>query len=268
MDRSTPFPGATHAHVPPTGAVCPYLLAADRAWRAATPARDHRCTAVTPAAVLAPDKQRRLCLAVEHQGCSTFRAALEGHAGGAGDAQALTRSGGRTPLRAFARTAPLVLDHGRVNVTMPNLRPERGVGQFGLASLMGLALVAVVIARVPGLTPGDGRPGAGGAAASPSATPGVTRPPASTDEPKPTGAPAATDAPPARTLVPTEVEPSEPAETTSPSASAGGETYQVRRGDTLSGIAGEFGTTWQALAQLNGIEDPSRLKVGQILQLP
>lgn len=267
MDRSTALPGATHAQVPPTGAVCPYLLAADRAWRAATPTRDQRCTAVTPAAVLAPDKQRRLCLAAEHLGCSTYRAALEGHAAGAQDAQALTRSGGRMPLRAFARTAPLVLDHGRVNVTMPNLRPERGVGQFGLATLMGLALVAVVIARVPGLTPGDGTSGAGGAAASPSATPRVTGSSAPTTGPEPTGEPAATDAP-VRTLVPTEVEPSEPAETESPSAGAGGETYQVRRGDTLSGIAGEFGTTWQAIAELNGIEDPSRLKVGQVLQLP
>jgi len=45
-------------------------------------------------------------------------------------------------------------------------------------------------------------------------------------------------------------------------------TYKVKSGDTLSGIAAAHGTTWQVLAELNGITDPSKLRVGQVLQLP
>ena len=44
-------------------------------WRASTPAREHRCTVVTPPAILAAEKQRRLCLTAEHVGCSTYLAA-------------------------------------------------------------------------------------------------------------------------------------------------------------------------------------------------
>jgi LysM repeat protein len=45
-------------------------------------------------------------------------------------------------------------------------------------------------------------------------------------------------------------------------------TYTVKSGDTLSGIASVYGTTWQELAELNNIDDPRRLRVGQELQLP
>ncbi len=45
-------------------------------------------------------------------------------------------------------------------------------------------------------------------------------------------------------------------------------TYTVRRGDTLSGIASRFGTTYQRLAQLNGISNPNRIYVGQVLRIP
>jgi len=45
-------------------------------------------------------------------------------------------------------------------------------------------------------------------------------------------------------------------------------TYTVRRGDTLSRIARQFGTTVGALAQLNGIANPSAIYVGQVLRIP
>ena len=44
--------------------------------------------------------------------------------------------------------------------------------------------------------------------------------------------------------------------------------YTVARGDTLSAIAKRNGTTWQSLAQLNGLKDPNRSAPGQQLRLP
>jgi len=44
-------------------------------------------------------------------------------------------------------------------------------------------------------------------------------------------------------------------------------TYIVKSGDTLSGIANKFGTNYQHLAQINGIVDPNKIYVGQILKI-
>ncbi|SDC25973.1 LysM peptidoglycan-binding domain-containing protein [Actinokineospora iranica] len=44
--------------------------------------------------------------------------------------------------------------------------------------------------------------------------------------------------------------------------------YQIRPGDTLSGIAARHGTTVAALARLNGISDPNRIYAGNWLTLP
>lgn len=43
--------------------------------------------------------------------------------------------------------------------------------------------------------------------------------------------------------------------------------YVVKAGDTLSGIAAKYGTTYQQLAAINGISDPSKIYVGQIIKL-
>lgn len=42
-------------------------------------------------------------------------------------------------------------------------------------------------------------------------------------------------------------------------------TYTVRSGDTLSGIAARYGTTYQALAAKNGIANPNKIYPGQVL---
>ena len=39
--------------------------------------------------------------------------------------------------------------------------------------------------------------------------------------------------------------------------------YTVKRGDTLSGIARKYGTTYQYLAKLNKIKNPNLIYVGQ-----
>lgn len=44
-------------------------------------------------------------------------------------------------------------------------------------------------------------------------------------------------------------------------------TYTVQSGDTLSGIAAKFGTSYQALASLNGLSNPNLIYVGQVLRV-
>ncbi|SES49054.1 GH25 family lysozyme [Actinokineospora terrae] len=44
--------------------------------------------------------------------------------------------------------------------------------------------------------------------------------------------------------------------------------YQIRSGDTLSGIAARHGTTVAALARLNGLANPDRIQAGAWLTLP
>lgn len=51
---------------------------------------------------------------------------------------------------------------------------------------------------------------------------------------------------------------SEPAETV----------YVVKKGDTLSGIATHYDTTWQELAEYNSIANPSLIHVGQEIRIP
>lgn len=51
-----------------------------------------------------------------------------------------------------------------------------------------------------------------------------------------------------------------------PSQSASG-TYTVQSGDNLSTIASKYGTSYQTLAQLNGISNPNYLYVGQVLKV-
>lgn len=43
--------------------------------------------------------------------------------------------------------------------------------------------------------------------------------------------------------------------------------YTVKSGDTLSGIAAKYGTTYQKLASLNGIANPNKIYVGQKIRV-
>ena len=53
---------------------------------------------------------------------------------------------------------------------------------------------------------------------------------------------------------------------TSPQPS--GDTYTVKAGDTLYRIAQAVGTTVDMLAQLNGLKDPAKITIGQVIKLP
>lgn len=44
--------------------------------------------------------------------------------------------------------------------------------------------------------------------------------------------------------------------------------HTVRRGDTLSKIAAKYNTTVEALAASNGIKNPDRINVGDVLTIP
>jgi len=57
------------------------------------------------------------------------------------------------------------------------------------------------------------------------------------------------------------------AQTPAPAPVEAGGTYTVKRGDTLYSIALENGLDYRELAQWNGLEDPRRLQVGQVLRL-
>lgn len=47
-----------------------------------------------------------------------------------------------------------------------------------------------------------------------------------------------------------------------------GRTYTVKAGDTLASIATKYGTSYQTLAQINGIADPNVIYAGQTIKLP
>ncbi len=49
---------------------------------------------------------------------------------------------------------------------------------------------------------------------------------------------------------------------------AASSSYTVKRGDTLSEIAGRHGTSLASLAEANGITNPDRIYVGQVLTIP
>lgn len=55
--------------------------------------------------------------------------------------------------------------------------------------------------------------------------------------------------------------------TPAPQPSNNGTTYIVKAGDTLSGIAAKFGTTYQKIAADNGIANPNIIHPGQVLKI-
>ena len=254
--RSVSLPDAI---IPPSREIpslCPYLATADGNWRSASPAREHRCVAVTPPVPLAIDKQRRLCLSADHATCSTYWAAVAARPLFAMDA---------TPRgRVIARTTPVVLDQTRFDLRLPAFRSDRISGQGLLVGLLALAFVAILIARPTGN--GGAVNGDGGRTPSPGSTTGA----AASATPGPSAAasraPVVTAHPVGSTPPAASSRPASPPPSTQPATS--GSTYKVKSGDTLIAIAARFGTTAKVLATLNNITDPSKLHVGQVLKLP
>jgi len=53
-----------------------------------------------------------------------------------------------------------------------------------------------------------------------------------------------------------------------PPVTGGEQTYVVQRGDNLFRIGLRYGCPYQTLAQYNGIPDPARINVGQVIRIP
>jgi LysM repeat protein len=245
--------------------ICPYLLSADGAWRDRASNRGHRCQAVDPPARPSTRKQESLCLTPAYASCQTFLAAREAVAYLA----ARPAAGPPAVMGRYTvpRATPVVLDRGSRLTGLAELARSPRVGRIVLLALMLLTVVALVIARFGGGSgdqePEGGSPSALAASASPVASPSL-----------PTVAPSADPIPsplPVISPSPSAI----PSPSASPSASpsvspspASARTYTVKRGDTLSGIAARFDTTVAVLVKLNAIEDPSRIRVGQVLKLP
>jgi LysM repeat protein len=238
--------------------LCPYLSTIDGNWRSSSAVREHRCIAVAPPVPLALEKQRRLCLVADHTACATY-----GAAEAARPAQPPRPDG---HIRTIARTTPVVIDQRRFDIRLPASRPDRISGQAVLVAVLGLAFAAIVIARPVGSAPGTGAPSgfAASNAPAPSAAASVT------PTPHPSAAPSSAPVVTARPVG--SPAPSGAAQATNPPASpppaGSGATYKVKSGDTLTAIAARYGTTVKILMTLNGITDPSKLRVGQILKLP
>ena len=49
---------------------------------------------------------------------------------------------------------------------------------------------------------------------------------------------------------------------------AGAATYEIKPGDTLSGIASRHGTSVSALVSINGLPNAHRIVAGRVLQIP
>ena len=202
-----------------------------------------------PPAAVSTEKQRRLCLALEHASCTAFRAHRAGRAAmlapGVDPSVVAVADATRRPI---ARTSPVVLERPRLSAPTARWPLDRAVSQAALVILMVIAFVAVAVARLSS-------PDAAVAPLAPSAsaTPVAT----ATPTVRPTETPSTSIAPNAS------VPPSAPAAT----PAAARTTYKVKKGDTLIGIASRFGTSVAAIRRLNNMSG-SNLKVGQVLKIP
>jgi LysM repeat protein len=235
---------------------CRYLVSATGPWRGAGPSKDHRCSALDPAAPIAPQKQRRLCLTAGHETCPTFRAVRDVRERTPGLATTAP-----VPVRPVVRTAPVVLEAA-------SRRPAVGVS-IGAERLVqaALAVMAVVVVALVGarLLGGSGEP-------TPTSSAGAiagafTSPTTVTPTPAPVRSP--TPEPSADAGTPEPSAAASEAPSASPEATkAATRTYKVKRGDTLSAIAAKFGVTVSALVKLNKIKDPRTIYSGQVLKIP
>ncbi len=153
---------------------------------------------------------------------------------------------------------PVVLDRGPLGATLERPALAR-LAAPATVIVVGAALVALLLARGPGVPGSPAGAGGLGASAGPPASPA--------DTPGNVGT-TATSSPASASSASPSLQPS-PSPAPLPSATPiVAQAYRVRAGDTLGAIAARFGTTTAVLAKLNGITNPSLIRVGQVLQTP
>jgi LysM repeat protein len=261
-DPPRPARHAAEPRAPNIHEICPYLAAAGGAWRSSSPHREHRCGAVEPPAPLSSEKQRRLCLSDEHGSCPTFRAARASRAAmlapGVDPAAVAAADAARRPI---ARSSAIILEHPRLSAPRARWPVDRAMSQVALVGLMIVAVLALAIARLPG--PGVAAVAAPSATASPTASP-TARP---TARPTPRPSPSASGSAPVPSAAPSGVVSGVTATPHASAAPSFEETYVVKKGDTLYGIASTFGATVAELKSLNNLTS-NDLKIGQKLKIP
>lgn len=95
-----------------------------------------------------------------------------------------------------------------------------------------------------------------------------------TPSPRPTPTPGPSTPAPSATARPTASPTGTPTLGPSPSESATARpsptpiSYVVKRGDRLSSIAAQFGVSIDAIVELNHLENPDHIEVGQVLLIP
>ena len=234
---------------------CPYLTSASRAWVASGPSRDHRCEAVTPAAALTIEKQRRLCLTADHETCATYVAALEARQeriAGRGDSQIGW---------GWVRTTPVVDGSVGLGASVAALVAERRGWQVIPAVALVAALGALGLSNI-GRGTGSASPGPSTpvvAVASPTSSM-LSGAPSAPSSPEPSTLPSASPTPATPTATPSE----SPATTPLPSART---TYTVKLGDSLYSISRKFGVSVSALKTLNGLTS-NTIHAGLVLKVP
>jgi LysM repeat protein len=88
-----------------------------------------------------------------------------------------------------------------------------------------------------------------------------------TPEPSPSVTPAPSDIF-AQTPVPTEVASPAPEASVEATTPPGGTTYKVKAGDTMWAISQKYGITVAALKAANPTVDPTKMRIGSILNIP
>jgi LysM repeat protein len=231
--------------------ICPFLaLAADHRTVVDGYDSDHRCHALAEPDALDRTRQLQLCLNEAHRECERYLAAV----------QVRRADGPIQPVPApdarVARTR-LVLD-----ASGSSRRPDSDLALMGprarrlvLAGVVGVLGILVLVSGVAdGLASLVVRP-------SPSPSPSADT------TPVPTSSAAAPSATPVATPAPTPL-PATPAPPPAPVSPAATQSYVVQQGDTLSAIAGRFGTTVAAIQAANGLGESDVINIGQVLVIP
>jgi LysM repeat protein len=233
--------------------ICPFLaLAADHRTAVDGYDSDHACHALNPAEPLDRARQAEQCLTEAHRQCDRYLAFLAAHAADS--------SGIPTP------SADAIIPRTRL-VVDPEARRMAGMGEAALGvssrrwvvaggiALIGVAAAATAVAGGFGGAADRNAESSSPATSSPSATPV----PSQSASPEPTTQPS-TSEPAEPTVRPTR-------SASEPTASPAQTTYVVQEGDTLNGIAVQFGTTVEAIRQANGLPSDV-INIGQVLIIP